>query len=68
MGTVNYNVDWDSVPDSGSGSGIDYMKLQNGKNVIRIVGKLSIIDFHWEKSNADGKAKKIVCIGAGCPI
>jgi hypothetical protein len=61
-------MDWDSIKDSGSGEKIDFYKINPGnKNQIRIVGKPSSIDVHWEKG-VDGQPKKVLCPGRNCPI
>jgi hypothetical protein len=65
-----FNSDWNVLMDSFNESNIakvPFMKLQAGKNVVRIVSNPSKIYQHWEKTN-DGKMKKITCIGADCPI
>lgn len=65
--STTFDMDWGSIREPGSGGNVDFMKLVNGPNVMRIVGKPSLIEVHWEKA-ADGSTKKIICPGAGCPI
>lgn len=63
----NFDMDWGSIKEPGTGSTIDFLKLKDGMNQIRIVGKPSLINIHWEKG-IDGQNKKVICPGAGCPI
>ena len=62
-----HEMEWGSIREAGGGEKVDFMKLQNGQNQFRIVGKPSLIDIHWEKG-IDGQSKKVICPGAGCPI
>lgn len=62
-----YDLGWGEIKEPGTGGNVDFMKLQNGINQLRIVGKPSLVDIHWEKG-VDGSNKKIICPGAGCPI
>ena len=62
-----FDMDWGSVKESGTGGNVDFIKLQNGVNPMRIVGKPSLIDIHWEEG-VDGSKKKVICPGPGCPI
>jgi hypothetical protein len=62
-----FEMDWGTIKEPGSGGNVDFMKLVSGANVVRIVGRPSLIELHWEKA-ADGSTKKVVCPGAGCPI
>ncbi len=63
----NFDMEWGSIKEPGTGSAIDFLKLKDGLNQIRIVGKPSLINIHWEKG-IDGQNKKVICPGAGCPI
>ena len=49
------------------GPRVPFMKLQPGKNVIRIASNPSKIYQHWEKT-FDGKLRKVTCIGKECPL
>lgn len=42
-------------------------KLKNGKNKVRIGSKPYVANIHWEDS-FDGKKKKVICPGIGCPL
>ncbi len=65
---TEFNLDWDSNTLSNKEQDpVDYYKIQEGDNVLRIVGKPSKIETHWEDT-VDGKTRKIICPGAGCPI
>jgi len=63
----NFDMDWGNIKEPGTGEKVDFMKLQTGQNQLRVVGKPSMIDIHWEKG-IDGQQKKVICPGAGCPI
>jgi len=63
----SFEMDWGNIKEVGGGEKVDFMKLVNGQNQLRIVGKPSLIEIHWEKS-IDGQQKKVICPGAGCPI
>lgn len=63
----NFDMDWGNIKEPGTGEKVDFMKLQSGQNQLRVVGKPSMIDIHWEKG-LDGQNKKVICPGAGCPI
>lgn len=43
------------------------LKLKNGKNKVRIGSKPYVANIHWEDSS-DGKKKKVICPGNGCPV
>ena len=62
-----FDLEWGSIKEPGAGGNVDFLKLVNGGNMIRVVGKPSQIDLHWEKA-VDGSTKKVICPGAGCPI
>lgn len=66
---TEFNLSWDSASLSNKSNQPDanFMKLKQGDNVIRVVGNPSKIDSHWE-TTLDGATRKVVCIGAGCPI
>ena len=50
------------------GNGVDFVKFVTGqKQTLRIVGKPSKIESHWEK-DAAGKSKRVICLGIECPI
>lgn len=64
----NFEMDWNSIPDSNSQDKVDFYKIEPGSNNrFRIAGKPGVIDIHWEKS-IDGMNKKILCSGPECPI
>lgn len=63
----NFDMDWGSVKEAGTGASVDFIKLQTGQNQMRIVSKPSLVDVHWEKS-VDGSTKKLTCLGRECPI
>lgn len=63
----NFNMEWGNIPEPGTGGNVDFLRLQNGANQLRIVGKPSLIEIHWEKA-IDGSSKKVICTGASCPI
>lgn len=68
--STNFDMSWsdDSLNSrSGNSQGLDFLKLQQGENRVRIVSQPSRIDIHWEDT-IDGSKKKIVCLGAKCPI
>ena len=65
-----WNSSWEQLGesfDSENGPRVPFMKLQLGKNVIRIASNPSRIFQHWEKTT-DGKLRKITCIGDDCPL
>ena len=65
-----YDSTWQELNDSfdnESGPRVPFMKLQPGKNVIRVASNPSKIYQHWEKT-FDGKLRKITCIGKDCPL
>lgn len=65
-----WNSSWQELTESfiaEDGPRVPFMKLQPGKNVIRVASNPSKIFQHWEK-NFDGKLKKITCIGKECPL
>ena len=65
-----WNSSWEQLTESfksEEGPRVPFMKLQPGKNVIRVASNPSKIYQHWEKT-VDGKSKKITCIGTGCPL
>ena len=65
---ANFDMDWGSIAAPGTGSGVDYVKFTPGtKQILRIVGKPSKIESHWEK-DAMGKSKRVICLGVECPI
>jgi len=64
---VQHNLEWDSIKTGDNEERAEFLKLQMGVNLIRVVGNPSLIDIHWEKG-LDGQAKKIICPGKGCPI
>lgn len=64
---ANFDMDWDNIKELGTGDKVDFMKLLHGQNQVRIVGRPSMIDIHWEKG-IDQQPKKIICPGAGCPV
>lgn len=68
---AQFELDWSSNQLSSSKyeqqESIDYFKIQEGNNILRIVGKPSKVEIHWEDTT-DGGKRKIVCPGAGCPI
>jgi len=61
-----HGMDWESIPDQGTGN-IDFLRLESGSNQVRVVGKPSEIQVHWEKS-VDGSTKKVLCLGVDCPL
>lgn len=64
----NFEMDWNSIPDSNSQEKVDFYKIKPGNNNrFRIAGKPGVIDIHWEKS-VDGMNKKILCPGNDCHI
>ena len=63
----NFDLEWGTIKEPGTGNNVDFMKLQTGINQVRIVSRPSLIDIHWEKAT-DGSQKKVICLGAGCPI
>jgi hypothetical protein len=62
-----FDMGWGDVKEPGTGGNVDFMKLQSGQNQLRIVGRPSLIEIHWEKA-VDGTTKKVICPGAGCPV
>ena len=65
-----FELDWSSSQLSRKAQEqetVDYYKIQEGDNLIRIAGKPSKIEVHWEDT-IDGGKRRIVCPGAGCPI
>lgn len=64
---ANFDMDWGQIKEPGTGGNVDFLKLQSGETRIRIVGKPSMVELHWEKA-LDGSTKKVICTGAGCPI
>lgn len=58
---------WGQIKAAGTGEGTPYVKLQPGVNIMRIVGLPYEVEVHWE-DGMDGSKKRIVCLGAGCPI
>lgn len=64
--STKHNMDWGSIPEVGTGN-VDFMRLQSGTNRVRVVGRPSEIEVHWEKG-VDGSNKKVICLGSGCPI
>lgn len=63
----NFDMDWGNIKEPGTGGNVDFLKLKDGMNQIRIVGKPALINIHWEKG-IDGQNKKVICPGSGCPI
>lgn len=63
----NFNMNWDEIPSSNDGNGLEYLVLKPGINQIRIAGQPSKLEIHWENDLNGGK-KKIICLGAKCPI
>jgi len=65
-----FELDWSSSQLSRKAQEqetVDYYKIQEGDNLLRIAGKPSKIEVHWEDT-IDGGKRRIVCPGAGCPI
>lgn len=65
-----WNSEWGQLAESFNnedGARVPFMKLQLGKNVIRIASNPSKIYQHWEKTT-DGKLRKVTCIGNDCPL
>ena len=63
-----FDMDWGNITAPGTGNGVDFVKFTNGqKQTLRIVGKPSKIESHWEK-DASGKSKRVICLGIECPI
>lgn len=60
-------LDWGSVKSGNSGENAPFLKLQQGINQVRVVGRPFQVDIHWERG-LDGQNKKVICPGAGCPI
>lgn len=58
---------WGQMKTTSGGEGTPYIKLQPGDNRMRIVGLPYETEVHWEEA-IDGSKKRIVCLGAGCPI
>ena len=63
----NFNMDWNSIKEPGKGGNVDFLKLKDGINQMRIVSTPAQISIHWEKG-IDGQNKKVICPGSGCPI
>lgn len=63
----NFNMEWDSIKETGKGSNVDFIKLKDGLNQMRIVSTPAQISIHWEK-DIEQQNKKVICLGAGCPI
>lgn len=62
-------LEWDNVSSGGNKEQTPFLKLQQGDNRIRVVGKPVIVDIHWESTIDDpGKKKKVICPGPGCPL
>lgn len=64
---TNFDMDWGTIKEAGTGGNVDFMKLQSGANQLRIASRPSLIEIHWEKT-VDGSQKKVICLGAGCPV
>ena len=65
-----YNSSWQKLTESfnnENGIKVPFMKLQIGKNLIRIASNPSKIFQHWEKTTS-GQMRKITCIGKDCPL
>jgi hypothetical protein len=60
-------LDWGSVKSGGSGEATPFLRLEAGTNQIRVVGRPYQVSIHWENA-LDGTKRKIVCLGAGCPL
>jgi hypothetical protein len=67
--STRFDMSWGDVTSNNSNGGptANYLKLQNGENKMRVVSAPSKIELHWEET-VDGAKKRIVCIGAKCPI
>ena len=65
---ANFDMNWDDISGgSNDNNSLDYLKLQNGENRMRIVSAPSQLEIHWEEA-LDGSKKKIICLGPKCPI
>ncbi len=54
---------------SGSGSGLNYVKLEVGTTAIRVVGDEPYSRWtHWIPEANGGKGMGVDCIGKGCPV
>jgi hypothetical protein len=63
--TVKYGqVDWD---DAHVSTGNDFMKLEQGSNVVRIFSKPYQFAVHWVKDTA-GTSRKVKCADKNCPL
>lgn len=58
---TNFEMGWDDI-QTGSSQQVDYMKLKDGANILRIVGNPSQLAIHWEVTT-DGARKKVLCTG-----
>ena len=63
----NFDMTWNDVKEPGKGGNVDFLKLKDGINIMRIVSSPAQISIHWEKG-IDGQNKKVICPGSGCPI
>ena len=60
---ANFDMNWDDISGrSNDNNSLDYLKLQNGENRMRIVSAPSQLEIHWEEA-LDGSKKKIICLG-----
>ena len=67
--TINFS-NWDSINEnisSNSGPRVPFMKLQAGKNVVRIASMPAKVFQHWEKT-VSGQSRKVPCTGDDCPL
>lgn len=65
-----WDSSWEQLTESfrnEDGPKVPFMKLQLGKNVIRVASNPSKIFQHWEKT-FDGRLRKVTCIGKECPL
>jgi len=61
-----FNMNWNDIP-SNSNQQMDFLRLEQGTNQMRIVSSPSQMDIHWENDINGGK-RKIICLGVKCPI
>jgi hypothetical protein len=65
---TKFDMSWGDVTSNNNGGPTaSYLRLQTGENKMRVVSAPSKIELHWEEA-IDGSKKRIVCIGAKCPI
>jgi len=60
-------MSWENLSSGNNGDGLDFLKLNPGLTIMRVVSRPIELDIHWENT-VDGAKKKIICTGGDCPI